>query len=407
MKLLLLNGYSINMHVDGAKLHIKEGRFSTNEEPQEYVFAPKFIDVDNIVIYGHTGNISLDAIRWLVKQNVQVSMLNWDGRFLTSILPIESKQSFTRLAQFRAFESNKRIEVAKKIIDAKINNSIIVLKWLGERYPDIIKLTDDMKEIEQNRVALPQASTIKEIMGFEGMVARIYWNIISSLFDEKLEFNGRIYGKTNRPMGSVDPVNTLLNYGYAILESQCWKAINSNGLDPYIGFMHEMQRGKAPLVYDLQEPFRWLVDVTVISCLEKRMFTKKDFIITENYNLRLRPEGAKKLTVELMKQFSTTVNYDKHNFEWNYVIVKKTYELAQYLIGNKKSLDFSVPEPDSKRDDSGELRDRIKGLSYKKWKDMGFSKGTLHYLKHNVSNEKPFKIYGKVKEKLMEMEYRN
>jgi hypothetical protein len=34
---------------------------------------------------------------------------------------------------------------------------------------------------------------------------------------------------------------------------------------------------------------------------------------------------------------------------------------------------------------------------------MGFSKGTLHYLKHNASNEKPFKIYGKVKEKLMEM----
>jgi CRISPR-associated protein Cas1 len=132
-----------------------------------------------------------------------------------------------------------------------------------------------------------------------------------------------------------------------------------------------MQRGKAPLVHNLQEPFRWMVDVTVISCLEKRMFTKKDFIITENYNLRLRPESAKKPTVELMKQFSTTINYGKYNFEWNYVIVKKAYELAQYLIGNKKSLDFSSPEPNLKRDDSGKLREKIKGLSYKKMEGHG------------------------------------
>ncbi len=47
MKLLLLNGHGINMHVDGAKLYIKDGRFSTQEEPQQYIFAPKRIDLDN------------------------------------------------------------------------------------------------------------------------------------------------------------------------------------------------------------------------------------------------------------------------------------------------------------------------------------------------------------------------
>jgi len=66
MKLLLLNGHGINMHVDGAKLHIKDGRFSASEEPQEYVFHPKRIDVDSIVVYGRSGSLSLEAIRWFI-----------------------------------------------------------------------------------------------------------------------------------------------------------------------------------------------------------------------------------------------------------------------------------------------------------------------------------------------------
>jgi CRISPR-associated protein Cas1 len=59
MKLLLLDGYGIDMRVDGGKLHIKEGRSSPDEEPEEYTFAPKRIDIDNIVIYGRKGNITL------------------------------------------------------------------------------------------------------------------------------------------------------------------------------------------------------------------------------------------------------------------------------------------------------------------------------------------------------------
>jgi CRISPR-associated protein Cas1 len=43
----------------------------------------------------------------------------------------------------------------------------------------------------------------------------------------------------------------------------------------------EVNQSKAPLVYDFQEPFRWIVDVAVLSALEKGIFTKKDFIRTE------------------------------------------------------------------------------------------------------------------------------
>ena len=75
MKFMLLNGHGIRMNIDGAKLHVRDGKFSTKEEPVSYVFAPKKIDVDSIAIYGQSGTISIPAIRWLVKQGIQVTVL--------------------------------------------------------------------------------------------------------------------------------------------------------------------------------------------------------------------------------------------------------------------------------------------------------------------------------------------
>mgnify|MGYP005854772879 CR=1 FL=1 len=400
MNTLILSGYGIDMHVDNSKLHIQDGN-DHNKTPQKYTFKPKFIDLDNIVVYGHSGNITLDAIKWLTKQNVQLTILNWDGRLLTTILPVESKQSLTKMAQYRTHENGYRVDLAKKFIDAKIKNSFAVLKWLGERYPEVAKLNNKhWKEINFNWSLLPQAKSIGTIMGLEGKIANDYWKILSSIFDSRFDFSGRVYGKTTRPMGAVDPINALFNYGYSILASQCWKAINSNGLDPYVGFMHEMAQSKAPLVYDLQEPFRWLVDVAIISGLEKRIFTKKDFVRTENYNIRIRPDGVKKLMAELVIQFSKTVRYHNQNREWGYIVIQKAHELAHYLTGKKKDLDFSVPEPNLEREDTDALRTIIFNMPYSKWKKMGFSKGTLHYLKKNAKEDKPFKVYGKVKEKL-------
>jgi len=173
-------------------------------------------------------------------------------------------------------------------------------------------------------------------------------------------------------------------------ESHCWRALNTNGLDPYIGFMHQTVRGKAPLIYDMQEPFRWLCDVAVISAMEKKVFNKKDFVITENYNIRIRPNGVKKLMGELNSQFSKKVIYRNRNWEWGYVINQKARELAKYLEGKRKTLDFSSPKPNPKRQDKLDMRERILKISYKEWEKRGYSKGTLHYLKKNVRSGKPF-----------------
>jgi CRISPR-associated protein Cas1 len=201
-------------------------------------------------------------------------------------------------------------------------------------------------------------------------------------------------------MGAVDPINALFNYGYSLLASQCWKALNANGLDPNVGVLHEQNPSKAPLVYDLQEPFRWLVDVAVISALERNIFDKKDFVRTENYNIRLRPDGVRKLMTELITQFTHRVRYGKLNLEWRNVIVEKAYELGYFLSGKRKNIAFTTPSPELNRDDSDVLRNRILTMSYAQWKSMGMPKSNLHYLKAKAKDDKPFSLYVKVREKL-------
>ncbi|SDW67412.1 CRISP-associated protein Cas1 [Methanohalophilus halophilus] len=73
---------------------------------------------------------------------------------------------------------------------------------------------------------------------------------------------------------------------------------------------------------------------------------------------------------------------------------------AFYLTGRRKNLEFVKPVYKFERDDSEELRQKILDMSYSEWKKMGFSKGTLHYMKQNAKSGKPFSLNAHVRERL-------
>jgi CRISPR-associated protein Cas1 len=202
--------------------------------------------------------------------------------------------------------------------------------------------------------------------------------------------------------GAGDKVNVMLNYGYAMLEAECLRAINSVGLDVHVGFLHEMNQSKYSLAYDLQEPFRFLVDMAVMNLIEKDVMDNKDFIRTESYSLRLKPTGAKKVTEEFNKWMNKRVKYQGKQTTWSYALLLKTRELAHYLVGKRKTVDFSKPNYEIERQDSDEIRKKIIEISYSDWKKLGFSKGTLHYMKQNAKSNKPFTLNAHVRERVMQ-----
>lgn len=104
---------------------------------------------------------------------------------------------------------------------------------------------------------------------------------------------------------------------------------------------------------------------------------------------------------EVSGQFSSNVPDQKASYEWSYVVSLKARELAHQIVGKRKLIDFSCPEPNLKREDTYELREKILTMPYSEWKKMGYSKGTLHYLKLNAKEDKPFKICGKNRNRVL------
>jgi CRISPR-associated protein Cas1 len=201
-------------------------------------------------------------------------------------------------------------------------------------------------------------------------------------------------------MNASDPVNVLLNYGYAILESQCRKALNSVGLEPTIGFLHEARQTKYPLVYDFQEPYRWLVDTTVISCLESGGFCRKDFYRMDNYVLRLRPEAVRKFIDALRVKFNSPVRYAGKIYGWDILVRLKAHELANHIMGTRTELDFSKPKPALHRTDSEAVRSQIMSMTTTEARRHGIRRNTLWHLQQRAREHKTFKIYSKVERKL-------
>ena len=159
-----------------------------------------------------------------------------------------------------------------------------------------------------------------------------------------------------------------------------------------MGLLRETQPGKYSLAYDLQGPFWFLVDLAVISLIETNSMEKGDLIRMEGYPLRLRHTGARKVTEEVNRWMNKTVEYQGKEYAWTYVLLLKTRELAQDLVGKKGKLDLVSPGYEISRQDSAEIREKILNISYAEWKKPVFLKGALHYIKQNAKSGKPFTL---------------
>ena len=169
-----------------------------------------------------------------------------------------------------------------------------------------------------------------------------------------------------------------------------------------MGYLHEFIgcQTKQSLVYDFQEPYRWLVDMTVISCLESRQFGKKDFYRMDNYVLRLRPEAVRKLIDALRVKFNSSVRYARKFHGWDTLIRLKAQELTNCILGRRDELDFGEPSSHLERTDSVAIRNLILSLTAAEAKRLGIGRSALWYLQRRAQNRSPFRIYEKVRREL-------
>ncbi len=144
-----------------------------------------------------------------------------------------------------------------------------------------------------------------------------------------------------------------------MLEGECRKAINTVGLEQSVGFLHEFSdyQTKQSLVYDLQEPFRWLCDVTVIEAFESGVLDLKDFyFMGDDYRYHIEVDAKRRFLELLKSRFNAGVRYKGKLWKWDTIILNKTQELARFLLRKSISLEFTDPSADLVRRDDLELQ---------------------------------------------------
>ncbi len=233
--------------------------------------------VEQLVLMG-SPQITGDAFTYALELGMPIHYLSGFGKYLGSALPGHSRNGSLRLAQYAVYhDKERRLALVKAMVTAKIHNQYAVLyrHKMGE---NSLKLRKKMVD---------EQTTLDQVRGIEGLAAREYFACWSSILKEQWSFAGR----NRRP--PTDPVNALLSFAYGLLRVQVTAAAHLAGLDPYIGYLHEVHHGQPAMVLDLMEEFRPLVsDNLVLSVLNNREIQPKHF--TESLGAyRLSDDGRK------------------------------------------------------------------------------------------------------------------
>ena len=283
-----LFGYGVEVRVDRNHLLLKGG-IGPN---RCYARFPRVgHGLKRLVCIGNDGLVTLSALRWLSDVGASFVMLDRLGkvRFVTG--PVRPSDAKLRRAQALAFGSEVGLKIARELISQKLNGQEQVVR-------DVLRNFSTADEIGRFREALPTAESLAAIRDLESQAAAAYWGawrnvpITFPAKDLRVCEHWRIFGTrksllTGSPRLAVNPANAVLNYLYALLESECRLAAAVLGLDPGLGVLHVDTPARDSLACDLMEAVRPQIDRYVLGWILSQPLRREWFFEERNGNCRL------------------------------------------------------------------------------------------------------------------------
>lgn len=293
----LLRGYGVSINLKDNKIILTNGQNDiTGKSDKEEWFVTK-IPYEKIVISGK-GYVSTEAIKLLSEKNINVLLTDTYGHpyaFMNNVMNSNTATRY-RMAQYDAFRDPDKVQYLRKwILDSKLESQINFLKSLERD-----DLQKGILQLEQYRKSVPSMKEYRDFLTLESRCGNIYFNNYTKLIPSKYGFDSRHGGGLvlkNRYAGDI--INALLNYGYAVLAGEICKFVNALGLDAYYGFYHKPHSSFQALVYDIIEPFRWLVEYSVYKLANHQ---NHDQSIKKKYYTWTR-EGKVVMDSDLIRRF--------------------------------------------------------------------------------------------------------
>jgi CRISPR/Cas system-associated endonuclease Cas1 len=290
---VVVSGTGPAIRVDGNRLVIRDGPQET--PPLCLTRAEASRKLRHIIVCGHAGGfVTFDALRWLRDTGVAFSQLDWNGTVVIASGPRGPDQPDLRRAQALVCSG-----VVPKAADT-IACEILRVKLCGQaEVAGLLGFEEPGAAIGSLAEGIARETDGLRALSIEAEAAWIYWNLWERMpvrfarrNPQRLGPNGRwrpgrpdlwlTFGaRTSLLSGNASrattPGNALLNYLYAVLESEMTVALLAHGLDPGIGMFHADIDGRSSLSLDAIEAVRPYVEYWLIAYIQASVFANRDF----------------------------------------------------------------------------------------------------------------------------------
>jgi CRISPR/Cas system-associated endonuclease Cas1 len=290
---VVVSGTGPAIRVDGNRLVIRDGPQET--PPLCLTRAEASRKLRHIIFCGHAGGfVTFDALRWLRDTGVAFSQLDWNGTVVIATGPRGHDQPDLRRAQALVCSG-----VVPKAADA-IACEILRVKLCGQaEVAGLLGFEEPSAGINSLAERIARETDGRRALSLEAEAAWIYWNLWERMPvrfarrnpqrlgpngrwrpgrpDPWLTFGSRTSLLSGKPSRATTPGNALLNYLYAILESEMTIALLAQGLDPGIGMFHADIDGRSSLALDAIEAVRPHVEYWLFTYLQATAFANRDF----------------------------------------------------------------------------------------------------------------------------------
>ena len=294
-------------------------------------------NLEGILCFSYAG-VSPALMGACAKREISLSFCTPNGKFLARTAGITNGNVLLRREQYRVADDLLRsCRIARHMIWGKLYNC----RWSIERMKRDHKLRIDEAKFQEASAAIyqimPQVlaeELLDSVRGLEGTGASIYFRTFDDMILRNI--NDFFYrGRSRRP--PLDKVNAMLSFAYSLLAKDCAAALESVGLDAYVGFMHRDRPGRTSLALDLMEELRpCFADRFVLTLINNQIIKAEDFETAENDAVNMTDTGRRKFlkSWQERKQEQITHPYLGEKLPWGLVPYLQALLLARHLRGD-------------------------------------------------------------------------
>lgn len=293
-----------------------------------------FENIENIVCFSYLG-CSPALMGKCVDKTIPINFISPQGKFLAKVCGETKGNVFLRVEQIDKFRTQK-LSLTQNTVAAKLSNTRQLIR---RTLHDNASLRED-EEIQRVLCVLAegidkvyQTESTEEILGIEGNCAQNYFSIFDRLITNKnVTFTFKL--RTRRP--PLDPVNAALSFVYTLATGEYAAALETVGLDSYIGYYHKLRSGRISLACDLVEEARCIAERFIITLLNLQILQKNDFETQVSGAVWLNEDGRKKVLTRWQEKKRTLMQhpYLKQKIPLGLLPYVQSNLLAKYVRGD-------------------------------------------------------------------------